>query len=134
MKFKITSENKLKQFKIYLQKANDNLRAAKLLIKEKLFRSAVSRAYYAIFEATRSVLITKGISAKTHSGLINLFSLHFIKTKQLPEKMAEVLKNAKEFREAADYGMEIEFDKKEAKEIVKKAENFINEIKKLTPR
>lgn len=128
MKFNITSENKKRQFKIHFQKARENLEEAKILMKEKHFRGAVSRAYYSIFEAARATLVTKGIAAKTHSGLISLFSLHFIKTKEIPAKFGEILKNAKEFREAADYGMVIEFDKKDAERIVKSAEEFIKMV------
>ena len=49
-----------------LNRANEALRAAQLLLKSGELRDAVSRAYYVIFHAARVLLNQKGITAKTH--------------------------------------------------------------------
>jgi uncharacterized protein (UPF0332 family) len=119
MKFKINPENKKLQFKIHILRAKENLKGAKILLKGKDYRGAISRAYYPFFEAAHAALITKGITAKTHAGLITLFDLHFVKTKKISKEFAKFYKEAKKAREEADYGFLKKFTKKEAEKLLK---------------
>lgn len=130
MKFKINPENKKKQFKIHISRAKENLKGAKILLKEKNYRGAISRAYYAFFEAAHAALITKGITAKTHAGLITLFDLYFVKTKKVSKGFAKFYREAKKAREEADYGFLKKFTKEETEKIIKTASEFIKIIKK----
>ena len=63
-----------------LEKAKDKLRVAESLLKEGAYDDAVSRAYYSSFHATQAILLTEGLTASTHRGLVNLFGLHLVKT------------------------------------------------------
>ncbi len=45
------------------------------------YDSTVSRVYYAMFFIVESLLLTKNIKVKTHSGLISKFGENFIKNK-----------------------------------------------------
>ena len=130
MRFKIDPENSKKQFDAHIIRAEQNLKEAKILFEENSFRGAVSRAYYAFFEAAHAALITKGITAKTHSGVIIQFSLNFIKTKKIPSKFIKLFKEAEKAREEADYQFLKDFTEEEARRIINTAEDFLNEIKK----
>ena len=129
MRFKIDPKNRKKQFDVLISRAEERLEEAKILFRKEHCNGAISRAYYSFFETAHAVLITKGISAKTHAGLITLFSLHFIKTKQIPEKFIRFFKQAKEAREEADYGLLKKFTKKETEKIIETAEEFIKLVK-----
>ena len=41
---------------------------------------AVNRYYYACFHIVQALFLQKGISVRTHSGMISQFSQHFVKT------------------------------------------------------
>ena len=129
MRFEIDQKNKKKQFNVLISRAEERLEEAKILFRKKHCNGAISRAYYSFFETAHAVLITKGISAKTHAGLITLFSLHFVKTKQIPVKFIRFFKQAKEAREEADYGLLKKFTKKETEKIIETAEEFIKLVK-----
>lgn len=131
MQFKINPGNKRKQFKIHISRARENLKGAEILLKEKNYRGAISRAYYAFFEAAHAALITKGLSAKTHAGLITLFGLHFVKTNIIPAKYIRFFKEAKEAREEADYKILKEFTKEETERIINTAKEFVGIIEKM---
>jgi len=130
MKFKIDLQNTRKQSKIHILRAKENLKEAKILFREKSFRGAVSRAYYSFFEVAHAALITKGFVPKTHAGMIQLFSLHFIKTNKIPAKFARFFSIAREAREEADYQFLKEFKKEETERIIKTAGDFIEIIEK----
>jgi len=67
-----------------IDQANERITSAELLQKNGNFRDAVSRAYYAFFDAARAALLTKGMVAKTHKGVNILFEQHFIKPGLFP--------------------------------------------------
>jgi uncharacterized protein (UPF0332 family) len=60
-----------------LRRAEEALRAARLLLGADAPESAASRLYYAVFHATRAALLVRGRSSKTHSGQITLFTETF---------------------------------------------------------
>lgn len=130
MKFPIEPKNRKKQFDRFIERAKERLEEAKILFEEKHYSGAISRAYYAFFEAAHAALITKGISAKTHAGVITLFSLHFVKTEQIPAQFIRFFKQAKEARETADYTFLKDFTKEETERIIQTAEDFVKEIEK----
>ncbi|NBC17617.1 MAG: HEPN domain-containing protein [Bacteroidetes bacterium] len=73
------------------------------------------------------------ITPKTHSDLRNQFGLHFIKTGTLPEHLAEILNDAEDLRNLAEYAEEriitredAEITLREAKEFVKRVGEFLN--------
>ncbi len=128
MKIKLDPKNAKKQFDIHICRAKENLEEAKILLEEKSYRGAISRAYYSFFEAANAALITKGLVAKTHAGVIQLFSLNFVKTNEIPVKFARFFNRAREAREEADYQFLKEFTKKETERIIKTANEFLEEI------
>lgn len=98
--------------------------------QKKVFIDAISRAYYAFFDAANALLITKGLVAKTHAGVITLFSLHFIKSKLIPLKYIRFFRQAKDAREQADYEILKKFSKLEAKQIIQTAQDFVDFVNK----
>lgn len=117
-----------------MTKARRALASSKLLLAEKDADGACNRAYYAMFDASRAALITAGfaelaITTKKHSGLISAFSLHLIKTGELPVELGRALNKVEDIRLMADYlGKEIVLDK--AVWSLRQAELFVDTIEK----
>lgn len=89
------------------QKADQAVKSAKLLLQSHDFDGACNRAYYAMFDAARAVLLHSRLvlseKIKTHSGLISAFSLHFVKTNIVSHALGKTLNKAEEIRLIADY-------------------------------
>lgn len=75
-----------------LESAEERLKAARLLLERQMYADAVSRAYYAVFQAARAALATRDLDSKKHSGIIGLFNQQFVKTGILPRIMEKYLK------------------------------------------
>lgn len=114
--------------KACLKKAHQKLGSSAKLAKSKSYDDAVSRAYYAAFYAAQAALIGKGLSSKTHQGLIQLFSAHFIKTGILDKKLGSILVELKDDREKGDYEIYSTLDKGDAYEALLRATNFVKSI------
>jgi uncharacterized protein (UPF0332 family) len=108
-----------------LEKARDKLRAAEGLLRDQAYDDAVSRAYYVAFHAAHAVLLTEGLEAHTHQGLVNLFGLHLVKTGKFEKKFGKHLAKLKDDRESGDYDVYSGIDQTSAEEAVREAREFL---------
>jgi len=115
--------------KTSLSRAESALRSAKLLLEHGELEDAASRAYYAMFHATRAILFSKGLKTKTHKGTVSLFGEHIVKKGVLGEEYADALRKAFDLRQKSDYEIYAELDGKLVKETVNNAEKFITKVK-----
>lgn len=122
------SKNDIKK---YLERAKSRIRSAEVLKKAGQYNDAISRVYYAFFDAATAALISKGLFAKTHHGVIILFEQHFIKTGVASIQAGRWLARALEARQEADYEVYKEFTKEQVEAGIKAAKEFIAEIKNI---
>ncbi|TET40855.1 MAG: HEPN domain-containing protein, partial [Dehalococcoidia bacterium] len=54
-------------------KAEQRLKAAQHLYEQAYYEDSISRSYFAIFFATKALLLTKDVNPQTHSGVKNQF-------------------------------------------------------------
>ncbi len=103
--------------------------SARLLLNIGDVDGACNRAYYAMFDAARAALSSSRAPVetemiKTHSGLIAAFSLHLVKTGQVPIELGKALNKIEDLRLIADYtGDPVEIEK--ADWAVQQAEIFV---------
>lgn len=118
----------------HLLLAKERIRSAKLLMKAMLYNDATSRAYYVFFDAATAALLSEGKIAKTHAGLIILFSFYFVKNEKVHPKFIRLFKKAKEAREEADYEIYKKFSKEEVEMVIRVAEEFVAEIERIVKK
>ena len=118
------------EIKRLIEKAERSLEAAKTLVDRGDYDFAVSRAYYAMFYCAKAMLLTKGITTKKHASTISLFCEKFVKYGDFPEELASYLIDAFRKRQIGDYDVFVMPTKDEAKDLITKAELFVEEVKK----
>jgi uncharacterized protein len=116
--------------KAYLEKADSKIKSAIELLEKEYFDDAVSRAYYAAFHAAQAILVTEGLHAETHRGLMTLFGLHFVKTGKFETKFGKMLSNLKDDRETGDYEAVSFVDQEIANNALAEAKAFVQQAKK----
>jgi len=131
---KSRDRNKSLNGRDYLESAHERLDSAKVLLNAGKWGDSISRSYYAFLDAASAALLTKDIRAKSHAGVIDLFSLHFIKTNLVEPKYIRWFKRIKKDREDADYKHEKKFSKEEAEETYQQALEFVRIIEELFPK
>ena len=109
----------------YVEKSKGKLQVAQKLLKGGDLDDAVSRAYYCVFHAAQAVLLTEGLSAETHQGLVNLFGLHLVKTGKFEKRFGKYLANLKDDRESGDYEVYSVIDRETAEQAVREAGEFL---------
>lgn len=97
--------------------------------------SAISRAYYAMFDATRAALaiIEPELAvAKTHSTILTRFSKHIIKERGLDRKYSRMLRSTFELRTLTEYDEDPPTAER-ASENLQKMDQFIAAVGQLFP-
>jgi uncharacterized protein (UPF0332 family) len=85
-----------------MELAREELRAAEALLAAKLIRVAATRVYYAVFHAARALLYSQRLEPKTHAGVLQLLSIHFVRSGKLETADSRLLARLQKFREEAD--------------------------------
>lgn len=125
-------ENRHKDLGRYrLEKAFRNLSIARENYQIGFYDEAVTKSYYAILTAMRSVLSLKHLDSKRHEGVIRLFNEHFIKEKLFPKDFNKIVSKMKNLREDADYGDFVEITKETAIQEIENAEKFLKKTEEV---
>ncbi|PWR24107.1 DNA-binding protein [Zavarzinia compransoris] len=114
-----------------MDKAVQACSSARLLLNHGDRDGACNRAYYAMFDAGCAVLakfLPHEKHGKSHAGVINAFSLHFVKTGLVGKDLGRSLKRAEEMRLIADYRGGV-LDSKDVEIIIDRAEYFIETLR-----
>jgi uncharacterized protein (UPF0332 family) len=107
-----------------IEKAKEYLGKAKKNHSMKIYDLSVVAAYTAMFHAARSLLFKDGIKERSHVCIIL-----YLRSKY--HKLAHhirVLDSYRRFRHTALYALDVSIDENEAREALKSAKEFIDEI------
>lgn len=118
----------MKEVKSLIARARKYLKSSNMLLEEEDFESSVSRAYYAMFYSTESILLTRDLSFSSHKGVISAFGEHFVKTGIFPKDMGRELNRVFEKRQLGDYEYTFVISKEEAEEVLEKSKDFVERI------
>lgn len=115
----------------FVNKAEIKLKHSKALFEIEGYADSVSLSYYCMFLSAKALLIKKECNIpKTHQGLIQLFSLKYVKEDDFRYNIYKYLANAQSNREDADYAAIDNIGRELAEKRIIEAEEFLNETKK----
>ena len=77
-----------------IEKAQNDLKAAKFLLEQKLFSQSLNRSYYAIFHITRALLALDEFESRKHTGIIAYFNKEYIAKGIFDKRFAKIIKGA----------------------------------------
>ena len=120
---------KLVEYRII--KARDTFKEVGLHIENELWITAVNRLYYACYYAVIALLIDKEIQPQSHSGVRQMFGLHFIKTGIIDTSIGKFFSDIYDMRQTGDYDDFITFDKDVVMDLLEPANNLIEQAEKL---
>lgn len=112
------------------EQAKEDLKASKVLYKERLYKSANSRAYYSIFHSIRSILALEPVDFKRHKDVIAYFNQNYIKTEIFPKMLGKKISQASKLREDSDYDDEFVADPEHTLIQIETAEELLNVVEK----
>ena len=117
-----------------MKKAESKLEAARVLLNEGKLEDAVSRAYYAAYNAARAILLLLGEEASTHGGVAFKLWTRLVEPGLLEREYARILSRLREAREEGDYTLIFTLSREEVEELVRDAERFVARMRELMNR
>ena len=117
--------------KIRLERANELVMEAEVLLDKAMFKSANNRAYYAIEKALSGLLISHKIETKTHSGVLKMFNLEFVRNGDgfFTAEDYMTASEAEHIRNISDYDDFYIASKEQSVMQVQNAKKFVEKVK-----
>lgn len=116
-----------------MAKANATINEITNLLQFEYYNNAINRLYYSSFYAILALLSTIDIFPKSHKGVLQMFSLHFIKTGLIPKDSGDFYTQLFQDRILADYDDEAVYTKKYVENYLVLAKLLIEQIARLLP-
>lgn len=117
----------------YLEKADNCLKSARLLLDNNLYENSVSMSYYVMYNSLTALLFKLGIKCENHSGSILVFGRLFGRN-----ELFKTISFAKKERIDKQYYVTSKKDftltKESAQDMLSKAEEFIIQMRLLIDR
>jgi len=128
-------EERIEYSRLRMESAYITFEAAKVLVQNGFWNSAVNRLYYAVFYAVNALLVLSEIDSQTHSGMRTQFSRCFIKTGKLDKKYGKLLVQLYDWRQQGDYENLFDFSEESVVQLIEPVNEMLhvidNEIKKV---
>lgn len=117
-----------------LQRANESLEEAKILLEQNHLNTYINRLYYACFYAISALMLTRNIASSKHSGVRSLFHQNFVKTGLIDINLAQFYDKLYDNRQKADYADFFHFELDDVSNWFHETCRMIEAIEKLTKK
>ncbi len=98
------------------------------------YNTAVNRMYYACYYAASAMLVAEHITTKSHDGVKQMFSLHFVKTGKVPVDLGKSYSRLFDKRTKGDYNDLFDNDQTVCEELYPEAKNFVESLTQLAQK
>lgn len=112
-----------------LQKSEEALQAAKIMLDKQMLSFAMNRVYYSLYYAVQALLAQQGVAFAKHGQVKGYFNREFIKAGKLPKDIGRFYNKAFEYRQKFDYVDFVSPDQSMVSEYIGTARNIISQIK-----
>lgn len=127
----LTLEEKKAIINYRKQKAYDSLNEVNEVAKLGFWNLAGNRLYYASYHMASALLLDKGFSARTHSGVIHLVGQNFIAKGILDKSYGRLFTRLFELRQSGDYDDLYDATEEEILPLIERTESFIKAMEGL---
>ena len=114
-----------------IQRAHETWEETKKIIEDNLWYAAAKRMYYSCFYMTTALLISYGLTASTHAGVIRMLGMHFVLTNIISKDLNRFYVQLFEMRQRGDYDDYIQINSSDVLPLVEQAELFLSTLEAL---
>lgn len=119
------------EVQLHLERANDCIKDAELLLDARRLSAVVGRCYYAMFHAATAALLGKDIKRHSHQGLISAFGQFLVKEGLVEPKFHKYIAEAFDLRQESDYQPVAEVTEQQAFKVLERAKEFVETCRNL---
>ena len=127
----LTDEERDALVKYRIEKAYGTLVEAQDCAEGNHWTLTANRLYYAVYYASKALLIQNGIVAKSHEGVIGMIGQNFVVSGIITIEEAKLLARLQNMRKTGDYDDFKEWHQEDVEPLFEKVENYLDKIKAL---
>lgn len=113
------------EVRLHLERADDCLKDAEILVNAQRPAAAVGRGYYAMFHAASAVLLQEDIKRSSHQGIISAFGQFLVKSGRIEQKFHRHFREAFDLRQQSDYEPIIDITIEQTRQVIQRAGEFV---------
>lgn len=125
---------KQEQIEIRWMLAEEKFKVAQELYMQNHWRDTISKAYYAMYYASKAMLLELGMDPHKHQGVISFVNQHIVRVGFSNPKYGKTLEDAFKARQDADYKYDFVPTEKNAADAIHNAEAYLAEAKEILPK
>lgn len=114
-----------------IQKSEQTMVEARDCARMGHWSLAANRLYYALFHIASALLIDKGYTSKTHSGIICIIGQEFVMKGLLNSEDGRLLSRLQNMRQSGDYDDMFDWTEKDIQPLFKPTEMLLEKMKKM---
>ncbi len=114
--------------KYRLERADESLRAARLLLENRLFIPAMNRIYYSMFYSVQALLVLDEKAFSKHGQVKGYFNKEYIKSGIFPKEFGKLFNAVFEYRQKFDYVDLLLPEEELISDYLVEAQRFIDQI------
>ena len=118
----------------WIEKAKQDLASARDNYAAGRLQNAIRDAYFACFHALTAVLIHSGRSFKRHKEVRSMLHRDYIRTKKIEVSWGKHYDWLFDNRQKADYRPLVHFEADQVEEIIRKSQQFVQEMESFLNR
>ncbi len=118
-----------KKIEFRLQQSEEKLRLSTLMLRKSLFNDSLLYSYLSLFYSVRTLLIGNDEDSDDYRKIYELTEKYFNPTGWTGAHIAEIIKEAKEFKDKIERNPGMKVTKSEAEKFNKNAATVLEEIK-----
>lgn len=111
-----------------VEKAEEAYTAAKILYDAAQWNAAINRLYYACFYAASAVLLNRQIGAKSHAGVLGMFSERIVRTGEISLDDFRVYSKLLSWRTKGDYSDMFDYTKEDLDMVMLPTRHFLDKV------
>ena len=117
-----------------IERAYETWEETKEIVNSELWLAAANRMYYACYYLTTALLVSHGIDATTHTGVIRMPGMHFVSQGFVSKEMNRYYGRLFELRQNGDYDDWVMVSAGDVMPLFNQMEDYFNAIEPLIIR
>jgi len=118
--------------RLHLERADDCIKDAEILLAGHRYSAVVGRAYYAMFHAATAALLKRDIKRHSHQGIISAFGQFIVKAGDVEPRFHRYIAESFDLRQESDYQPLAEITEKKANKVLERAKEFVEVCRNLS--
>ncbi len=128
---RMSEEERRLTVRFRVQRSHEAWEETKAIVNGGLWYAAANRMYYSCYYMTSALLISHGLYASTHAGVIRMLGMHFVMTGIVSQELNKFYVKLFELRQKSDYDDFVSIEAADVLPLIETAELYMSTLENI---